>query len=328
MSRRKTKSPFAELFSVFCVLFPDDDFCKKTLGEQRLKSAGPCPKCQGTKFSHSESYKNYYCQACGKEFFTFAGSFFDSVTHFRARVGAIWFYTQHIRPSANEFAKLFCIAISTAQDILDSVGFLLLEKMVQENTGLLSSNEFIELYGCRSTETPAREHPCAEQILLDRHFEQPGAAANELLSAENDSHELTVLENLSSDRGTSVDELIEKTSIELVDVLTALGKLEFKGLVESTADRLFKRKKKKSKAIDNEYLKSFAEKFKLAVQEAWHRISRKYVQIYVAKVWATQKENEWTDDLIFEFLNHEPVPRELMRTYVSPYLLQVAVIPA
>lgn len=324
MQRKKTMSPFAQQISKFCVLFPNEEHCIKELAEERLKRVPPCSRCSGTRFKHGDTYKNYYCESCGKEFYTFAGTMYDSVQHFRPRAAAIWLARHNISPSASEFARFFSLYLSTGQDILRSVGFLLAKKMAEQKTVTISSAEFIEIYGCRSTETPAREHPRAEQLDLDLLFSETENKTDEAINVVLDAEEREILDKLSSNSAARIDEIIAKTNFEVADVFAALGRLQFKGLVEVSSDQSFKRKKKKTKPIDNEYLRAIAEKFKQFVKENWHRISRKYVQIYLAMFWMTQKENQWTDDLIFEFLDSEPVSRKSMQSYVSPYYLQVA----
>lgn len=323
MRKRKEKSKFAKLYPAFCKEFPDEEHCVRMLSQQRMKKIIPCKKCKGTKFVHTNTYKQYYCENCGQEYFTFAGTYFERCTYFRARVAAIWFKQRKIRPSPLEFAQYFGMALSTAQDILNNVGFISLEKMNERETETLSSSEFLEIYCRRSLQTPAREHPRAEQKELDDHFKEIDQTTDEAFNVELDETELLVLDELSTEQGKNVDDLISKTSLEFSDILMALSQLQFKGLVDFTAEQLFKRKKKIPKPNNNEAQKKFIDKFTESIKNKCHRISRKYIQVYLADAWATEQDDIWTDEFMAELLDRKPLSRAAMRAYTSPYYLQI-----
>ena len=95
-----------------------------------------------------------------------AGTFFDGIRHVRAWLAAIWMKENGASLTSAKLHRLVGIAYSSAWHILKKINTVLQEEM-QEGYDVAST--FFSITYCkRSRETPAREHPIAEQEELEK----------------------------------------------------------------------------------------------------------------------------------------------------------------
>lgn len=313
--------------------FPDDETCARFLLENGWRVGKRCKYCDSTEFSETIDFKTHQCLQCGKSNRVFEGTILVRVQLVRPWFAGIWFLSSGILYSRKEFSELFGIALDTAQRISNTISLHLTKKM--EGFPTVPSASFSKIFERRSSETPARKPPIAEQYELEKQSRSlegrsfgngplDGSDSSEVI--ELSEGERTVLEMLDFENWSSVNELADKIDFDFSFILTIIAMLEIKGFVVKNPEHLLKRSlvRKELAASNGEELGLVVDDFLKKGKAVWHGISRKNVQLHVALYWSTTRLDIWEGGhLMFEILDCEPLSKGTLRSYVSPLNIQV-----
>ena len=160
---------FLELADEFDIQFPDDLTCKIFLGDICGSTLPPCRKCGVACYQRSEDPNFFRCQLCLRKVRVFAQTTFHGIRKFKPWLAALWISLRQAVFSAAELARRFSVAPATAANVRRKISIKFAELMTPIKE--LYSGVFTEIFGRRSTETPAREHPRAEQFEIDKIIE-------------------------------------------------------------------------------------------------------------------------------------------------------------
>lgn len=297
--------------------FPDEAACHKAL--TLIFNAPDCERCGCDEYNDTLNPRISECRNCSRKRRVYCDTLFARVRLIREWFAALWFTTKGIVFSAYEFARIFGIALSTAQNIVKTIGLFLIDRM--EGLPTVSSEIFLELFCRRSSLTPANSHPQEEQAAQKN---EARTHAQDL--SLNDLTELQTLlcKILKVDTYLTIDNLLEITNASLGELLMELTSLQFRGIVEcniSNAFRLVKRRSTGSlqEGASNPCILPFLEKTKIV----WQRFSRKYLQLYLALYWSSLNKDIWTPALLKDFCSIEPPKRSAILAYNSPDLVCV-----
>jgi len=275
-----------------------------------------------------------------------SGTFFERVRRFQPWLAAIWFIEKGVEISAAELARLVGVAPSTSLSFLKKLSFVIEDKMGRDVSTIPSVN-FILTFMRRSKETPAGKHPRDEektalgragssasrslhQFLIHRANRTPRPAPTQKdielekkLIGETEKQILLHLSHIS----ISFDELIKKTGLSIHTVSAALMNLELFEFAERLPGDQFiigvraERVETENANNSNEYRlkQAVVSKFRTFVRVNYGGISRKYLQNYVALLWAFSDKKRWRKgSLMKACIAHREVPDDELLRYVTP----------
>ena len=143
---------------------PNDEDCIEAL--YKLVGLLRCHQCHSTQLERDYGARTALCRSCGKNFWLTAGTFFHGMRSPRAWLAAILLMEQGVTISALALQKLGRTAYATALAIHHKV-WAVVNSMMEEDYIEVPSSQFVPVIRRRSRETPARQHPIAEQELID-----------------------------------------------------------------------------------------------------------------------------------------------------------------
>ncbi|HEY9784608.1 MAG TPA: hypothetical protein V6D17_04335 [Candidatus Obscuribacterales bacterium] len=208
----------------------------------------------------------------------------------------------------------------------------------------MASSQFKQLYSRRSTETPARQHPLAEEEALESEERQEGTNVDEdkqesftkqsndlpldLISLQPKGRE--IYEKLSSEP-IGFDELCVITGITTPELLATLTFMELEQVITRVPGNRFVRKSETAEHSDNGKAKVTDPMQDRVVKEivwflkrVFRGICRKYIQPYLAVYWCHADRKRWTLGTVFDAcLNFGYVRSCDLSMYVSPAVVKV-----
>ncbi|MGD9684925.1 MAG: hypothetical protein AB7W16_27475 [Candidatus Obscuribacterales bacterium] len=282
----------ARAWKEFSRLYADEADCVEELFRMVVGSL-ICVFCKGREFARERGSRVMLCRACGKEVWLTAGSFFHRKKLLRPWLAAIWMMEHGATINASQLKRLLNIAYSSAHFILRSLACVVEE---QSGTGseLVPSSAFLQIFSRRSRETPAREHPRAEETVLQEQQDN-----------QDDSESLQVdMTGLPDDQQKiymhlfqgplSVDHLCIRTGLDVGPVMAALTMLELDGLIQRSAGVCFERAEvASSTSVISERASKVVDGTICFVQRIFGGISRKYLQSYIASYWCFSDRKRW-----------------------------------
>lgn len=266
--------------------------------------------------------------------------------------------------SSPKLAAVAEIAQSTAWNIQRSLDFLSLPALSMTGQ-LISSAEFIVSVGKRSRLTPAREHPMAEQDEAQRETLTAGTdsipdseAASEIIAdlddEENPADEIpehkdcgrvsaiandlardtveedSVLEGLekkvydSLPDGEQIREanLYERCGVPTNQLGSVLMMLELKDMISTEFGLITKQKPVEQLPPE---LASLVKEFLEFINWNFHRISRKYLQLYLAAFWCWKDRSRWGIEQLVEVAHQcQQIGYREIRNYETPAVVRAA----
>ncbi|MBZ0187644.1 MAG: hypothetical protein K8F91_15465, partial [Candidatus Obscuribacterales bacterium] len=230
-------------------------------------------------------------------------------------------------------SKLTEIAYATAHEIFKRLTTVI-ENNRSPDAHCVGSELFVEIFSKRSRETPAREHPRAEQDEMERlvskttdaRLEEPELSSTllgELAIGERDLYKIlsytpVSFSDLCDQLGSTVQEMsVRITMLELRGLAVKLAGDRF---VRSKFDRalLAPERKSSTQAYKN------ATRIMIFVRTYSHGISRKYLQNYAAAFWCHVDRSRWNvGSLLDACLDSEPISNSQIRNSVTPLLVKV-----
>lgn len=311
MAKEKRESDLQRNMQEFNKLFPDELSCHRALS--LIFQTPNCERCGSDKYTVTQNPRISECDNCGRKRRIYADTVFARVRLVRAWFAGLWLTEKGILFSAYEFAKIFGTALSTAQNIIKTIALFITERM--RGLPLVSTAVFLELFCRRSSETPANAHPKEEQLALNK-LEHKDSQSNDHLNSLSEL-EQSIFQCLKIDEFQTLDELIEIIGINFDDLVMGLTSLQFRGLIESRNGQSYKLSETQGIPPSIETIGTSLEQFFQTTKNIWQRISRKYVQMYLALFWNSLTKN-WNQSCWFEFCSAEPPNRNLIQSYVSP----------
>ncbi len=147
--------------------FPTEAHCVDALCNLLFEQGTQCRHCSGRDIQPSPGGRTIRCRTCSETSWLTAGTFFHGIRLARPWLAAIWLLEHGVRLSSSKFHKLVGIAYSSALSIFKKLTSVIHSKLEGEALSM-SSGHFAALFCKRSRETPAREHPIAEQREMER----------------------------------------------------------------------------------------------------------------------------------------------------------------
>jgi len=259
-------------------------------------------------------------------------------------LSAIWLMEQGFAPNSSSFHQLAEVSQSSALNILKKVRKVIQNKM-DETSPTASSSTFQAVICKRSRETPARDHPKAEELdyaqRADNFSEDPLPEAGQNptdVDAENCAKASGLgpqprqVYDALVDSGSGIDELCRRTGLATHELLAALSLLEVEGLLQYLPGGRYARTLPKQfsvsvgKVDSNPGLvtSSILTMVLRFIHANFHGISRKYLQNYVAGYWCYTAKLRWRcGALLRACLQSHPIRYKDLLGYVSPSLIKV-----
>jgi ribosomal protein S25 len=331
-----------KLWPIFEERIPDDaaalNFVRQTLLEN---SAIHC-QCGLTvkKKYQSKKPRTLICKNCKKEIWFTAKTPFKRAERLKAWLGAIFLMGNGAVVTSNKLAALGGTAISTALNIVRTIGLVLEHERHLETTNRsfsVPSAEFISIFCRRSLLTLPKVHPSTEieenaksetKAEQGRAEQRPQATTTEHLSeSEKEIFELITAELITQ------DQICQSTTLPVSAVASALVILEIEGLIQAHAGGRFSRRS----CADNNN-KTEEKTNPLAAMSLVGRtidstlsirggISRKYLQIYLAAIWCHFDRRRWSEEkLLLAVLQAPSITYKDILNYESPPLAAMVAI--
>lgn len=279
------------------------------------------------------------CPRCKKKASATANTMFHGAKRLSAYCSAIFVTGEGLAISANDFSKRNGIATSSGNIILHEVSAVVVDQF--GDAAELISAILCKPVGKRSKETPAREHPKAEQIEAEKLAAKSAgikrsSRANPRAMSEatrpakkvpESDLEKRILDFLSI-QPLQFEDLAKQASLSQTELLCALTMLELGGFVKPLPGNCFA-------AIENDMPLSFqqprtpveprkAKHFFLFVRKTFHAISRKYLQRYLARYWCFVDRERWQFESLLEVCAKAPKKSYAQLTsYVTPLSVKV-----
>jgi hypothetical protein len=337
-------SKLSEL-AVFWLLFKQSFPLEADCVEELYNRLGVrCRSCGADDLVRRYGERTSKCRACQKTVRMTAGTFFEGIRRVEPWLGAIWLLEQGVSFSASEFRTCAKMAYSSIWEMLKKIAIVIQHEMDVEPLAVsVSSSLFIPIVNRRSRETPAKAHPTAEEVAMERNESnvaddagaatQQGASTSEAVD-ENPTRALSeveqlIFENLSFEP-KHIDVLCLQTSLEMHVLGATLLLMELDGLVQQNAGDTYSQTKqcKFSKPSGNcsEPLETIDMCISF-VRTKFHGIARKYLQYYLAVFWCSVNRIKWTTGkLLDRCARYRTIRRAEILAFVTP--LSVKIVPA
>ncbi|MBC8000781.1 MAG: hypothetical protein IAF58_22730 [Leptolyngbya sp.] len=174
----------------------------------------------------------------------------------------------------------------------------------------ISTTLFTEVFFRRSGESPAQQHPSAEQSAVNQHLAEDAENKQSDNDESNSEEANLTADEVMSDTEREVyahitfepiqlDDLLEKLPhLDIGRILASLTTLEVAGLVQSLPGGIYLRIKTAGSSgslftlITDANLQSFR-RIKEFIFSLYHGVSRKHLEKYVALFWFFFKREQW-----------------------------------
>lgn len=345
--------------------FPTEEDCVELLYSIfYAKRSWICRYCGTNKFKRIYGERILKCVVCRKQVSFTSGTLFERARRTRPWLGAIWLMDHGLLVSSSRFHRLVGIAQSSAQTIFRKVATVIHSHMCVDES--IPSGLFSKLFSKRSRQTPANEHPRAEQYAIEQEYTESsssvaGVAVNPdsdpsdkegaqewckvavnaslmelgIVSSEVDgqSKELLVLSQLSQSP-MHVDKLVANCRMPVGEVSAVLTMLELAGsamrltgdwyMLPPVVDSDLKTSSTASMLnLSMEMSRTIAVCIE-SIRGAFHGISRKYLQSYLAIHWCYVDRARWSGGRLLDACWRAlPVSSVQILNYVTPLLVKV-----
>jgi len=217
---------------------------------------------------------------------------------------------------------------------------LIIERQLPADAIVVPSSLFIQLFGRRTRETPADEHPRAEEEAAARKYRRPvsetldavvSQAVSQLGQGYGEDFEKPEFREILSELANEpvhFNQIAERTGIETTQLFNALTQLQLDGLaVRQPGDWFLLTPNilcRSSKNTTNEEIDIKKEGFIAFLSNLSHRIGRKYLQLYLALHWFLTDKERWTKGRLLETcLRSGPISERDILAYSSGLNVQL-----
>ena len=330
---------------------------------QKVQFKG-CSYCGTSEVRMNPGGRSAYCSKCRVNSHVTAGTFFHGMSRLDVMHPQFYFLDAGIEFSSNQIKRLFDCAYNTAWEanrriqkvIVDAMGEILIA---------IHSSLFSMLYLKRSLETPANQHPRAEQFNFkyddtdneatsnsytkadeadqsSSHADAESTAMNNHATSSQDSEQKTLLTFIGNE-GVSFDDILLHESKSISEVCFDLLQLELDGLIEKLPGDRYALKTSKDK-LDaqslqitsiqlieqtNDQLLEKIEQIVLFLKDIFHGTSRKYLQFFVGTHWFYHDKNFWRKgELLQQCVRHARITIKEIKAFVTPANVSCFLLPA
>ncbi|MBX9952182.1 MAG: hypothetical protein K2Y39_23610 [Candidatus Obscuribacterales bacterium] len=336
LTRRKLQTKFTSskeeidrCFERFNMLFPTDADKAEAIYSTLAPEGFHCD-CGNLVSNRKYGERTARCSRCKKKASVTAKTFYEGIRKASAYCCATFLMGAGIVISGNEFAKRNGISSSQGSIILHSLSAAIALEMSAEAELLTAL--VLEPVGKRSSETPAREHPKAEQIEAEKRAAKNVSTTTRVNPRASDRKipkgdlERRIFSLLKTD-SLHPDDICGLAMLTITEVACALTLLELDGFVRCLPGNRYEvierpanesvraLNKKDSRRVNN---------FIMFIKKSFHAISRKYLQRYFARYWCFIDREKWTFDSLLELFARSPYQTYFqLKSYVSPLAVRV-----
>ena len=345
---------FDTVWEKFVSRYPTEESCLDQIYRLILGGTIECLYCEGADIYKNDSGRVLTCGDCRRQTRPTAGTFFHGIKYARPWLALIWLSGHGVTINSWQFHKLVGIAYSSALNIFKKLTLVIESQMAQDFQSAPSA--LFDLLICRrSLETPRRKHPREEgdaneeQSVVDQLQDPtPQTGAGTSRSAPTDwfgfgtmgndepqNAEMDVLAILST-KPFQLDVLSQQTGMPASALSATLTMLEISGLVTRMPGDWYVRcgsaagSPGSTRSNGDLYDLSFettnlVEQIVAFVRNAFHGISRKYLQLYVAAHWCLTDRKQWGyGTLLNSCMKFRRLHYRDILAYVSPPLIRIS----
>jgi hypothetical protein len=332
-----------KLWPIFEERIPDDATALKFVRQTLLENSAIHCQCGVTvkKKYQAKKPRTLICKNCKKEIWFTAKTPFKRAERLKAWLGAIFLMGHGAVVTSNKLAALGGTAISTALNIVRTIGLVIEKERLLEpidRSFPVPSAEFISIFCRRSLLTLPKVHPSTEieEKKAKSETKTKQGRSEQRAQATTTAHlcesEKEIFELITSEPITQ-DQICQSTTLPVSAVASALVILEIEGLIQAHAGGRFSRR---SSADNNN--KTEEKINPLAAMSLVGRtidstlsirggISRKYLQIYLAAIWCHFDRRRWSEEkLLLAFLRAPSITYKDILNYESPPLAAMVAI--
>jgi len=239
--------------------------CIEAIVQSLGSAAKTCQHCGSVRVSRRYGQRVLRCNACHQRTWILAKTFFGRLKKVRPWLMAIWLMEDGAHLSGGELHRRARISDSSAQSIVKKLSMVVHQAM-GKGAELIASLRFLVLFCKRSSETPAQEHPTAEEkgglsknrAAKENHARSPSTARSPAgvsasyvtakvqknrtpckLADTAQVDQLTTDErevyDVLSDQPIYFDTLCNRVTVPINELNVALLNLELAGLAQRTA---------------------------------------------------------------------------------------------
>ncbi len=333
-------------WKLFIRKVPSDDAAADTIFKA-LEAKGRIVCCCGSSnLNRHEGSRFFICRLCKLRTYFTVGTAFEDVSRLQAWLGAIHFAENNIAISALGFSKIAKVAFATARNCLLRAA-MIVAGSIDESAPVLIGGELLQIIFRRSSETPARLHPQAEQDEVEKELAEKYSANDSLESSDSSAaQEMSnfpisdALTNLSSlqkqvlefigDTPISIDDLCDMTGQPAGILGSTVVMLALDGLIQDMpGGRYIRTVQKEPGTILRGVSTPTSEIIGAAItfiRKYFQGVSRKCLQLYLAIFWYCVDQKTWKEGVLLSaFLDQPPLGRSALINYVSPHLLKMPI---
>lgn len=268
-----------------------------------------CAHCDHHQITTGEIRRMYLCQRCSKEIWVTAGTFFDHVRKFRPYLATIFLYERGVILSVSSLSKLLGISLSMAALISKKIA-LLVSEILRSSKRDVQSSMLSSLVCRRTTETPQRQHPVAEEVEVQKSL---SLLAEKRQKKTSNPPELSLIESqvleLLSETPISFSEICERMRLDCPTASATIVFLELRELATCLPGDKYIRSMQSKQDVKHAYERrknankhsAITHSFIKFVEERYQGVGRKYLQLYVALFWIFIDRKRWGPDTILNF---------------------------
>ena len=311
------------LIELICGLYEDDDL-------------NVCLHCGSFRLDATDNVRKRKCSSCFKIRNVTAGTFFHGQKNIRAMCKLIELLNHGIMLSSPRIHDLVGIAQSSALQMTKKI-MAVVEASYANETNLVSTGVFTNIFYRRTNETPAQRHPLSEQEAADEALSQKIYASD--VRPDTEKNEKVTLDKLGpfaknlyseiNSEPKNPDQLADKFPRKQIHEVSAmLSLLQLSGLVEVLPGDYFSRFDPKTSKnqnqqphIKSENQKSF-ETIMTYIRKVSHGISRKHLPKFIASFWCFFDREKWANgELLKACIQAKHITDDEITATVTPPLI-------
>lgn len=365
--RDSVEARFDRFWQDFNTRLPTEQACFEELVRLLAHNGIRCHYCGSCDTYRSYGQRFCQCNQCRKTSWVMAGTFFARVRSARAWLAAILMMEEGLVFNSSYLHRQAGIAYSSALNIFKKLTTVIHNQMGEETISVHSSL-FCAVFGKRSRETPAHQHPIAEQSEMEKrctaaHTQDASTGFSDNLTGQADSsvdsihaqalpntnsansdvqdpmlpdNEQRVYKALS-EKPIHFDSLCAGTGMPVGELSAALLLLELHGLVVRKPGDWYVRQipqKKNHNSQSGSSQCDFSAKTNIVnetiafIRQIFHRISRKYLQNYLAAFWCAHDRTRWhPGSILLACLKSNAIEYAELLAYVSPIWVKICQSP-
>lgn len=336
-----TDAEVIELLAKFAKIFPTEKTLLKFISNlYKLGKIEQCLECKSENVEIFREGRRIKCLECFAERWLTSGTYFQNAKKVRLHVVDIFLKCHHVFLSSSRFARLVGCAQSTALQILKRSA-MVIQTEYRDADPEITTTLFTEVFFRRSGESPAQQHPSAEQTAVNQRLAEESASKQPSNEEKNGEGENSTTDEVMGDTEREVythitfdpiqlDDLLEKLpNLDIGTILASLTTLEIAGLVQRLPGDIYLRIKRAGSSgslftlITDANLQSF-KRIKNFIFSLYHGVSRKHIEKYVALFWFFFKREQWKGgELLKLCASFAHIPGREITQSVTPPLMKI-----